>query len=52
MNKDRLTLLEDKVQLLTDAIEKCIGISLNNEIPGNMIELKDKCFTIHFSEEI
>ena len=52
MNKDRLTTLEEKVDLIVQTLERCLGLALNDDQSGELVQLKEKSFPIHLSEHI
>jgi len=51
--KDQLTILQEKYESLKTALERCLGITLDEGSPESLtIPLKEKSFPVHLSSEI
>jgi len=52
-DKKRIDILEEKISFISNALEKCLGVSLtSDEANMNLIPLKEKSFSIPLSNEI
>jgi len=51
--EDQVSKLAEKCCLLQSALEKCLGITLDSDLPpGTIVPLREKSFPIHLTEDI